>query len=558
MQNKAASVLLILTLAVALPPAAAQAPGTEMTPGAQSSFSVPLFPSPNYFKEVFRRPAQYRLEAPGSIHDLVIDGKLTLSVNDVVRLVVQRNTNVWLARLDVQGSEPAVQKAMAVFDPRFVGSFTTRRAVTPTSTELEASSSLAQQAQFRYEQQFATGTAYSFAINGSKNANNNRFVFLNPAIGSNMAISISQPLLRGRGMLVQRSPIIIAGINRQISRGRFEEQLHQTLQTAMDQYWNVVQARENLKVLQESLALAEKSYARDKRALELGALPPLDIFRSEAEVATRKVAVTTAQYQLRQQEDALRRLISADLDPAVRDLPLELVDSPEPPVMLLDVDSSGAVERALRVRPELANLRRRQTIDEINIRTAANSLKPDLRLTGNYLSSGLGGNFFEEGVQFRGGLSDALRQVFDFDSPTYGFGLFLTLPLRNREAQADLATAQIQHRKDLFEERQAQQQVTLEVRNAINELERSKANIVAATAARDLARKTQEAEQRKYELGASTIFFVLEAQQRASDAEQQLLAARIAYRKAVISVHRATGALLDENQVVLNDALAVK
>jgi len=522
----------------------------------EPKFAVPFFPSPSYFKQAFSRPVRYTLEPPGSLKDLVQDGKLVLSVRDAVRLVVQRNTEVWLARLEVAASAPAVLRAHSPFDPRLTASFFSSRSNSPTFTELEPTSQLSQSAQFRYDQDFQSGTSYRVSFDGFKSASNNRFVFLNPAVRTNLNFSVFQPLLRNRGFFAQRAPIVIARINQQASRGRFEVQLSDVIQSAVNQYWDTVQARENLAVLRNSLALAEKSYDRDKRALELGALPPLDIYRSQAEVASRKVQVTTAEYRLKQQEDALRRLIAADLDPAVRNLPLELVDPPAPTLRLETVNADEAVERALRSRPELENQRRQQAVEDINLRLALNSLKPDLRLGVNYLSSGLGGNFLDQGVRIAGGLSDALSQLFDFRNPTYGFSLQLSLPIKSRQAQAELATAEIASRKNLYQQRQLEQQIALEVRNAVNQLEQSKANIAAATVARDLARKNLEAEQRKYELGTSTVFFVLEAQQRVSDAETQLLAASVAYRKAVAAVQRAGATLLDENQIVLKEALA--
>ncbi len=520
--------------------------------------AVPFFPSPAYFKQVFAHPRHYTLEPPRPLKDLVEEGKLRLGVRDVARLVVQRNTDVWLARLDVEASGPAVLKAYSPFDPKFTSSFFSTRSIAPTFTQLEASTQLSQQLQFGYEQSLPSGTGYRVSFNGFKSASNNQFVFLNPAIRTSLGFSVFQPLLRDRGFFAQRAPIVIARINQQVSRGVFEQKLNDTLQDAINQYWNVVEARENLAVLRNSLALAEKSYARDKRALELGALPPLDIYRSEAEVANRKVQVTTAQYQLKLQEDALRRMIAADLDSGVRSLPLDLVDPPAPPIAAQTLDADEAVERALRSRPELDILRRRQAIEDVNVRLALNSLKPDLRLGGNYSSSGLGGNTFQDGRLLAGGLGDALSQLFDFRNPTYGFSLTLNLPIKSHQAQADLATAEIARRKNLYQQRELEQQIALEVRNAVNRLEQAKANIAAATAARDLARKNLEAEQRKYELGATTVFFVLEAQQRASDAEVQLLAASIAYKKAVVAVQRTTNMLLAENNVVIEQALAGK
>lgn len=517
---------------------------------AQNAF----FPSPNYFKQAFAKPQQFTLQLPGTLRDLVQDGNLRLTVGDLARLVTARNTQVWLARLEVQGAEPAVMRAAAPFDARFIGSFNTSRASSPTSTALDATTQLNQNTQFNYQQLFTSGTSYQVGVSGVKTASNNSFVFLNPSIRAVLNVNLSQPLLRNRGFFVQRAPLVIARINRQVSRSRFEQIITEQLQAAENQYWDTVQARENLVVLRNSLALAEKSYERDKRALELGALPPLDIFRSQAEVANRRVQVTTAEYQLKQQEDALRRLIAADLDPAVRNLPVDLVDAPGGSLATAGMEMDAAVERALRRRPEIDILRRQQVIEDTNVRVAANSLRPDLRLGGNYASSGLGGN---TGV-LTGGLADALRQVMEFNSPTYGFSLTLNLPIRNRQAEADMATAEISQRRNLYQQRDMEQQIILDVRNAVNRLEQSKANIAGSKAARDLAAKNLEAEQRKYDLGATTIFFVLEAQQRASDAETQLLNATVAYQKAATSLYRSTGSLLDERNIVVDQALAVK
>lgn len=531
---------------------------TALVGGNVPQLIAPSFPMPGYFRQILTRPIRYTIQAPGTLRELAQDGKLNLTVNDVVRLVVQRNTSVWLARLDVENSAVAVLRSQSPFDPRFSSSFNSSRATQSTYTRLEASKQLGQSARFSYDQAFASGTSYTVSFTGGKTSSNNQFATMNPAITGVLGFTVAQPLLRNRGFFTQKAPIIIARINQQVSRGRFEQTLTDTVQQALNQYWNVVQARENLAVLRNSLALSEKSYARDKRALELGALPPLDIFRSEAEVATRKVAVTSAEFRLQQEEDSLRRLIAADIDPDVKGLPVNLMDPPLPPGTLVSIQREEAIEQALRSRPELVNLHRQQAINDITIRQAANGLKPDLRLTGNYTSSGLGGHTYTDGILFPGGFGDALGEIFDFSKPTYGFGLTLSFPIRSRSAQAEMAAAEIARRRDQYQERDLQQSITLEVNNAVSSLEQSKANIAGATAARDLAKKNEEAEQRKYDLGATTIFFVLDAQQRASDAETQLLSARISYRKAVISLQRTTAALLREYSVVIDDALALK
>jgi len=312
--------------------------------------------------------------------------------------------------------------------------------------------------------------------------------------------------------------------------------------------------------VRKSLALAEATYALDKRKLELGALPPLDIYRSESQVANRRVQVIQAEYQLKQLEDELRRVIGADLDFNIGALDLELVEMAEPKGELLSMDSQQAVEQALRQRPELEALRLRLQNDDTSIRVAHNGLQPDLTLTAFYSSSGRGGNQIDTSVTpplilSRGGLSDALEQLSGFDFPSYGFTLQLRLPIKNRVAAAEMGSAMVAQQRSLYSLRQREQAITLEARTAIHQLEQAKLSMAAARIAVDVARKNLQAEERKYELGAQTIFFVLDAQTQLSQAEQELLRAQISYQRAVTAVDRATGALLERHNVQISDTL---
>src|SRR5262249_39426618 len=156
------------------------------------------------------------------------------------------------------------------------------RSTSPTTSTLQGAttlSSLNQVFQSSYTQLFSTGTTYQVSLNASKNGSNSTFSTFNPAISSSLNISFSQPLLRNRGWFITHAPIVIAQRNLKISHANFDAFVNSAMLNAINQYWDVVQARENLKVLRDSQALAEASYQQNKRALELGALPPLDIFR---------------------------------------------------------------------------------------------------------------------------------------------------------------------------------------------------------------------------------------------------------------------------------------
>jgi outer membrane protein TolC len=169
---------------------------------------------------------------------------------------------------------------------------------------------------------------------------------------------------------------------------------------------------------------------------------------------------------------------------------------------------------------------------------------PDLRLSGNYSGNGLN-NLGTPSQVSTGGFSDSLSQLFGFGYPSYGFGLTLNLPVRNRSGQAALGNALVSRSRDLYTERQIKEQITYDVSNAVHQLEEAKISIAASKQAVELARKTMAAEQRKYELGTGQIFLVLEAQTELASAEQGLLQAEVSYRLAVAAVDYATGNLLE-------------
>lgn len=516
------------------------------------------FPTPDYFRRVWTPQAIPEMIAgPEKLRDYVISGRLRLTLEDAIRLTLLNNTEVKLNQLQYEGIKYSVLRAYQPFDPFLFSSFNANRQTTPTISQLEGAptlSNLSQNALFSLTRLFETGTRGTFSFNANKQSNNSIFTLFNPSLATTMNVTLAQPLLRNRGFFPNRAPIVIAQRNVKRSLHDFEASINDSLFRAVDQYWSVIQTRENLKVLRNSLELAEAFYKQNKRALELGALPPLDIYRSESQVATRRVNVIQAEYNLKQVEDALRRTLGADLDPTVAPLDLDLAEPVEPGGDLMTIDSAEALARAMQKRPELESVRQQLANDDAGIKLAHHALQPDLTLQGFYSASGRGGNQVDPDslppiVIRQGGLGDALRQLRSFDFPTYGFSLQLRLPVKDRGVQADLGTALVGKRRSLYQLRSLEQAVTLEVRNAIHQLEQSKLSIAASRIARDLTQKNLEAEQRKYELGTQTLFFVLDAQTQLVQAELSLVQAQLSYQRAVAAVQTATGELLEKHRV---------
>lgn len=522
------------------------------------SAGAQTFPMPSYFQRFFTKPNRaIQLPGPAGLDDHVVDGKLRLSLTDAIELTFANNTDIQLNELQLDLARFSLRKSYSPFDPVLTSTFSPSRSTSPTTSQLQGAgtlSSLTQNYQSTYSQLFQSGTLYQASLSANRSATNSVFATFNPSIFSSLNVSLTQNLLRNRGFFANRAPIVIAQRGLKQTRSTFEAQVNEALTRAVNQYWDVVQARESLKVVRQALEMAEATYKQNKRALELGALPPLDIYRSESQVAQRRLQVIQSEYALKQVEDDFRRTIGADLDPRLAALDLELTESAEAPGDLLAVDIADALQRALQSRPELEVVRQQIAIDDTNIKMAHNNLQPDLSVSSFYSTNGRGGNQIDTSqatpvVVARGGLGDSFDQLSSMNYPAYGFNLSLRLPLRNRGAEADLGSALVSKRRSLYLLRQREQAITLEVRNAVHELEQAKLSVAAARIARDLSEKNLQAEQRKYELGAQTIFFVLDAQTQLSQAEQSLLQAEIGYQRALVALDRATGQLLVKNHI---------
>jgi len=488
------------------------------------------------------------LAPPQGLQDHASNGKLVLSLDDTIRLALANNTDIRLDRSPMEFAQNNLARAHSPFDPVATSSFADIRAKSLTTSTLQGAlilNDLTQTTQLGYRETFLTGTNFQTAFNANKFSTNSSFNTVNPSLSTAVQFTIGQPLLRNFGLFPNRAPILIAQRTLKQARANFTAQVNNIILGIIGDYWSVVLARENLSVQQKSLDEAQKSYDHDKKALSLGALPPLDIYRSESQVASRRVGLIQAEYSLKQAADQFRRDIGADLDPAVRVLDLELTDQPAPLGDLPATDVATALSRALTNRPEFETARQQLASDDLSIRLAHNNLKPDLELSGFYSGNGL--NNSPAGLDI--GLSGSLKQTFHFTYPTYGASLSLNLPVRRHSAQANLADALAGRRQDQYQERRTTQSITLEVTNAVHSLEEAKLTVEAAKVAVNLAQESLHADERKYELGAEPVFFVLDAQTQLAQAELNLIQAQVSFQIAVAQLEHATGDLLEHHHV---------
>lgn len=489
------------------------------------------------------------------LNQRVKNGELHLTLRDFLQLVLANDTQVQLLQLNDATARFGVIAAESPFDPTLTASFSPTRSVTPQTSQTsgaETLSSLNQRTSVGYTQVLPTGQTVQASFGAIRASSNSAFNTFNPSLSSDINFSFTQSLLQNRGNLQFKTPLLLARTQVLVVGDQTQASLATDIQNAANQYWNTVQARDQITVQQDALKLAQSSYDLNKHMLDLGALAPGGIYTSQAQVAQDQTAVLQAQLNYQTQLDQLRRLIGADLDPAAMKAKIILDDDPSAvtptePSMTLD----QAMQTALAHRPELDAIHRQQLESKMSLAMDRDALRPQLNLTGTYGSNGLAGDqqatVTPLGTVVGGstsGFGSALSQVFGFGSPTYGFNLQLTLPLRNSRVEAQMANDLTTQTSYALNARNEEQQIRQDVRLADTQVRMAVAEIHSAITARDLSQKNVDYEQQEYLLGATTEFELLQAQVQLSQAQSSVLNAYTNYQVAQIAYERAIWTLL--------------
>ena len=537
-----------------------------LTAGAFAQMSS--FPKPSYFRETFQK-AQTKVELrdPVRLKDFVAEGKLELSLKHYLELVMSNNTDVQIQLLSLEIPKNAIQAAMGVWDPTSRTSFSTTRATSLPSSALDArnagaiSKNLTQPYSLQFSQQLETGGSYSATFSGSKSSQTNSFANYNPSLTANLNFGVTQPLIRNRGIYVNKIPLMTAQSNLRISEYNLRSQLLNLVNTAENAYWSVISARENLRVTEKARDTAAAFLKYMQQQLDLVALSPLDIFNPQSQLAQQEVAVAQARFNLARAEDVLRHQLGADLDPDVRMLPISLTESVDiGGADSMPVDREQEVTKALATNPSMKSVTQRLDVDDLSIQSAKNGLLPNLMFNASYQSNGRGGIYYPSSSLLSGGgtaeplpggIADALGQMFGFGYPTYQAGLTLTLPIRSRAASAAMANAIVQKKQDALAVRNQQQNIRLNILNAVTALEGAKEQLKLARTNLDFANKNLDAENKKFELGNEINQNVINAQQQVAQAEATVVNQQISVRLSLLNLLTQTGALLDERGIVV-------
>src|SRR5262249_49308623 len=308
----------------------------------------------NYFRETFNTTkTKVELKDPVKLKDYVHNGKLELSLKDYLALVMANNTDIQLQNLTLEAPKNAIQRAFGVWDPVAQASFTSTRSTSPSTNVLDGAAEIKQLSQplnMSVTQLLPAGTNYTVSWGGSKTTTNSSFNNYNPALSSNLQGSFSQPLLRNRGTYVNKLSVMIARSRLRVSEYGLRNTMINLISAAENAYWDVVSARESLKVAEGARNVSAEFLKLSQQQLDLGALSTLDIYNPQQSLAQNEVAVAQARFRVTQFEDALRKQIGVDLDPDIRNLPIELTDTAEMPTDSIKLDREQGVQTALQNR----------------------------------------------------------------------------------------------------------------------------------------------------------------------------------------------------------------
>jgi outer membrane protein TolC len=527
------------------------------------------------------------------IDQLIHEGKLQLTLQDAVELALENSLDIavarynpWFADTDIlqteAGGQPfgitgaEIRQSFANvpflnYDPTITSQISYDDRLTPvnnpfisgTGTQATAASLASHTATYNnnVSEGFSTGTTATLGWNNIRQSSGSTFNFFNPDVTSALVVTLQQQLLNGFGRFINRRNIMIAKNNRKLADYVFQAQAITTVTSTITAYWELVYARANVEVQQQAVSVSQRLYGDNKKQLEIGTMAPLDVTRAESELATNQQNLIIAQTIKLQDEQILKNAISKDpLAANLINVEILPTDKPTPPETTEAASFEDSIKEAFQKRPELLEQQINVANAGIDARATGIALLPTATLFAQYTSQGLAGVSTIPGtagappIVTQQGFTTAQSQVFQNKFPDYLVGVTLQIPLRNRSAQATNQRSVLQLRQIEAQMQQLKNAAVVDVRNTYIALEQGRVQVSTASEARKLQQQTFDAEQKKYQLGASTVYQVILTQRDLILAQGSELRALANLLEAKAAYERAVGRTLEVNRVTIADA----
>jgi outer membrane protein TolC len=489
----------------------------------------------------------------------------SLSLEDCIVSALQNNLGIAVEVLNPQIADTSLSLAKQKFLPQLGFSFFKRETNSASYSWLEAAEKVTTELNdyaAQFTQEIPTGGNLSITLYSYKENTNQKFQTINPRYGSTLSFDFTQPLLRDFGFKMSRREILVAQNNLDISETRFKQALLDAVYNVEEAYWNLVYSIENLNVKKQALELARDLLAKNKREVEVGTLAPIEILSAEAEVATREAEILQAEVMVENNEDRLKTVINI----ASKGEDFEnIIPTDKPTFEKKEINLDEALVLGLENRPDLAEIKLDLKNKDLDLSYAKNQLLPNLSLEASYWSPGTSGtkilyeddNPLTENVigVVPGVASDALKDAFDFKYKNWSVRLTFSVPVETIFSRAQYAQARVSKDQGILRLQNQEQQVFLEIRNAVRTVQTNYKRVQAYKVARELAERKLEAEEKKLKVGLTTNYLVLQHQRDLANARSAELRAIIDYNLSLALMDKALGTTLKNKNIKFSKIL---
>ncbi len=492
---------------------------------------------------------------------------ISLSLEQCIVKALDNNLSVAINVLAPQLSEISLAASKEKWLPNLSFSYAYRDTSQASYSFLDAATSVdtknnSYSADF--SQLLPTGGTITFSLDGDITNSNRSFQSINPRYGGTLSFNLNQPLLRNFGMKINRREIIIAQNNLDMSELDFKTTLENIVYRVEEDYWNLVYSIENLKVREQSLRLAEDLLEKNRRAVEVGTMAPIDVLSAESTVASRRADIIETRAQVKNNEDNLKTLINIAAETDDADL-LTIFPTDQPGYEKVSVSLDQALATALDNRADLQSTQLDIKNREINVSWAKNQMLPGLSLSARYWSPGITGDqiIYLNNNAFTGIIvdtipgspSEAWKDAFGLVYANLSLSLTLDVPLDTLFTQTTLIQARVNLKQAMLRLKNQEQQIFQEIRNAVRAVETNHQRVQAYKVARDLAQRQLEGEEERLKVGLTTPYFVLQYQRDLRNAQIMELRSIMDYNLSLARLQRSTGVILSEKNISITDVL---
>jgi outer membrane protein len=497
---------------------------------------------------------------------------LPLTLDEAIKLALDRNLDIAVQRLTPQTFDFALAGLHASYRPTLTSQLFQQSSTTPSTQTIAGASvgagidtvSTTWNGGVLQNLPWGGGSL-SLAINNNRFSTTSQNTLINPTYQPNWSANFTQPLLRNFRTDITRQQLVVTGLNQDISEIQLQASIINTISNVRNAYWDYVFAIQSVQVARRSVDLAEQLVKDNQTRVEIGTMAPIDVVQAQAQSATQRQNLATAEGTRRSAELALKRLIVGGTQDPNWNANLQPTDQADFDPAPIDIDA--AVRRALDSRTDLAQARKSLQMNDTTLLYLRNQTLPQVDFIARYGLTGLGGTQFTgctgAGINrvcsgtLPGGYTDSLGSLFTNTFPTWNVALNVSFPLGTSAQDAAVARARVQSNQVEAQMRQIELQIATDVTNAAVQVENNVERVQAAQAARELSERQLDAEQSKFEVGMSTNYFVVQAQRDLATAQNNELQAVLAYRHAQVELERLQQTTLQSSNITLISAAAI-